>query len=408
MTYRDLDVVRRLLETGRSPDLAFPRAEYERRVAATRTRMAAAGIDPLVLTNVSNIAYLTGYDTGVPSAHVALLVPPDGPLRFHCADLEASAMLDTGTVTEIELYAYYDTPVPATAIARRIRELGHGASAIGLELTWANTLNSSALDVRSYTTLRAELPAATIVDATQLVLDERLIKSDAEIAHMRRAATYTAAAMEAGIRAVADGVREHEIAAATYAAMVAAGSENPALDPLIVGGERLGWAPHLAFRRGRIARGQSLYLELSGTHLRYNAPLARSASVGPASKTIALLSERAIAAVELLHASIAPGRSAHDVAVEVRDSGLLAVDGAGNSGTYGYSVGLAFKPVWTECPFYLAPGNDRELRPGMTFHTPISLYVPGRAAVLFSETVLVTETGCEPLTTGTPLALVCA
>ena len=37
------------------------------------------------------------------------------------------------------------------------------------------------------------------------------------------------------------------------------------------------------------------------------------------------------------------------------------------------------------------------LQPGMTFHLPIAMRVPGRYGVSLSESVLVNETGCEPL-----------
>jgi Xaa-Pro dipeptidase len=47
------------------------------------------------------------------------------------------------------------------------------------------------------------------------------------------------------------------------------------------------------------------------------------------------------------------------------------------------------------------------LAPGMVFHQPIALRVPGRIGVAFSETVLVTETGCEALTRTERRLVVC-
>jgi Xaa-Pro dipeptidase len=41
----------------------------------------------------------------------------------------------------------------------------------------------------------------------------------------------------------------------------------------------------------------------------------------------------------------------------------------------------------------------------MVFHQPVSLRIPGRVGVGFSDTVLITDTGCERLTT-TPRTLV--
>ncbi len=48
----------------------------------------------------------------------------------------------------------------------------------------------------------------------------------------------------------------------------------------------------------------------------------------------------------------------------------------------------------------MTEGEQRELRAGMTFHVIPSVFIPGVSAVGMSETVLVTETGCEPITQG--------
>ncbi len=41
---------------------AFTRAEYDRRLAKTRTAMADAGLDALFIQDPSNITWLTGYE----------------------------------------------------------------------------------------------------------------------------------------------------------------------------------------------------------------------------------------------------------------------------------------------------------------------------------------------------------
>ena len=64
-------------------------------------------------------------------------------------------------------------------------------------------------------------------------------------------------------------------------------------------------------------------------------------------------------------------------------------------GGHGYSIGLEMQPSWTEAAMYIAEGEERELRPGMTFHLPIRIFVPGQYGTGFSESVAVTETGCE-------------
>ncbi|MBM3542371.1 MAG: aminopeptidase P family protein, partial [Alphaproteobacteria bacterium] len=44
-------------------DLVFPMAEYERRLAELRGRMAERGVDAMLVTTPENLHYLTGYET---------------------------------------------------------------------------------------------------------------------------------------------------------------------------------------------------------------------------------------------------------------------------------------------------------------------------------------------------------
>ena len=58
-------------------DLAFPQAEYERRVAQVRQAMADRQIEVLLILTPENINYLTGYDTIGYSSYLCLALPVD-------------------------------------------------------------------------------------------------------------------------------------------------------------------------------------------------------------------------------------------------------------------------------------------------------------------------------------------
>jgi Xaa-Pro dipeptidase len=65
----------------------------------------------------------------------------------------------------------------------------------------------------------------------------------------------------------------------------------------------------------------------------------------------------------------------------------------------GYSMGINFPPGWSEGDILdLSLDNPTVLQPGMVFHIPQPYRMPGEQTVSVSETVLVTETGCESLT----------
>ncbi len=143
-----------------------------------------------------------------------------------------------------------------------------------------------------------------------------------------------------------------------------------------------------------------LVLEYTGTYNRYDCPSMRSAVIGHPSDEVRRLADACVATLNLLIENIRPGRTGHDVAREASRGLELVRDEAWFHGGFGYSIGLGMQPSWTEAAMYIAEGVDRELEPGMTFHLPICAFVPGRYGLGFSESVAVTETGCEVLSPG--------
>jgi Xaa-Pro dipeptidase len=106
-----------------------------------------------------------------------------------------------------------------------------------------------------------------------------------------------------------------------------------------------------------------------------------------------------IRALEAILGAIRPGATS----AAVDQAGRQIVEQAG-LGKYwlhrtGYSIGVGFPPGWGEGHIFdLKPHDDRRLEAGMTFHLVPLLLIPDTGAMGFSETVLVTRTGCEVLT----------
>lgn len=387
-------------EGALEPELPFPAEEYDRRLAAVRDRMRERGIDLLLVSNTSNWAYVTGYDTTMPSCYGTGILPVDEPLGVHTAELEVPCVLFNSTVRDIIVYDWYDARSTAEQLADALLERGYDGTTIGVEMGYPETFAIGAYDSKSYLTLREKLPRTTFVDATHLILDVRMVKTPAELEMMRQAGAMTWAGLKASLDTAAVGVTDNEVAAAGYAAMVGAGSELMSIDGMCMVGHRAGLGPHMVFKRTPLAEGDTIYLEYTATYNRYNAPSMRSAVIGPPDDQVRRIADASIATLELLIENIAPGRTGDDVARAAR-KGLDGVrDEIWWHGGFGYSIGLGMQPSWTEAAMYIAEGEDRELRPGMTFHLPICIFAPGRHGIGFSESVAVTETGCEVLTPG--------
>lgn len=379
--------------------LAFLPSEYDDRLRRVRANMQAAGMEVLLVSSTPSLGYLTGYDTTMPPGYTVGIVSLEGEVTLHCSELEAPCALLEGTIRDIEVFYWYEAQDTASDLARVLQERGHGQKRIGIEMGNAETFASGAMDVRSYLRLTDLLPEATFTDGTEIVLEARIRKSPAELAYMRKAGELTYAGLMASIDAVAEGRSENEVVAAGYAAMVGGGSELMSIDPMIMSGWRTGWMPHIAYKREVLEQGDPVYLEYSAAYRRYNAPSMRSAVVGQPSDGLRRLADASIATLNLLIDNIKPGRSGHDVA-RVAKRGLQSVPEAYFHGGFAYSIGMGFQPSWTENPMYVAEGVDRELEAGMTFHLPICIWVPRRYGIGFSESVVVSESGCELLTPG--------
>jgi Xaa-Pro dipeptidase len=383
-----------------APELAFPREEYVRRLRQVQEGMRGRGIDTLLVSNTSNWAWLTGYDTTMPSCYGIGIVSAGGGLACHTAELEVPCALYNSVVEDVIVYEWYDARGTAEQLADALLERGADGTTIGVELGYPETFAIGAFDARSYLVLRDKLPNATFEDATQLILDCRMIKTAAELDYMRAAGRITWAGLKASLEAAEAGVTDNDIIAAGYGAMYAAGSELTSIDGMCMAGFRAGLGPHMPFKRTKLALGDTIYLEYTGTFNRYNAPSMRSAVIGPPSDGVRRLADAAINTLNLLIDAIAPGKTGDDVARAAK-KGLAPVAGEmWFHGGYGYSIGLGMQPSWTEAAMYIAEGEERELRPGMTFHLPICIFAPRQYGTGFSESVAVTENGCEVLTPG--------
>jgi Xaa-Pro aminopeptidase len=288
-------------------------------------------------------------------------------------------------------------------LARMLTDQGLHRARIGIEKRAAR---AACLSVHTYETLRAMLPQADLVDASGLPEQVKLIKSPAEIAHLRKAAAFTDAGIRAALGAAAEGRTDNDVAAAAYHAMMSAGSEFLSIPAIVNAGAYTGIS-HATHKRHRLRRGDVLFLELGGCYERYSSPCMRSASIGPPTDDARRLADGCLAALDAMHAMMRPGVTFD----EVTQAGARGVARAGSGidwgGDYGYPVGAGFPPHWGDYTCRIRTGMSTVLQPGMVFHQPIALRIPVRLGVAFSETVLITEAGCEALTTTPRTLAVC-
>jgi Xaa-Pro dipeptidase len=372
-------------------DLPFTSQEYQRRLSAVRQRVADSELDALLVTGPENITYLSGYQTTGYYYLQVLVVPVEAEPFMVCRLLENSNV-EARTWLEYSR-PFQDVEEPTERLAEALCEFGLGQGRIGYDAS------CYFLRATEQEKLSDMLQDAQLVRAPGLVEAERVIKSEEEIALMRRAARATEAAMEAAVEAVGAGVSENEVAAALHRAMFSAGGEYPACPPFVASGPRCAIG-HATWEGRTIERGEFVFLEIGGCVQRYHTAMMRTVFVGEPSDLAYQAEALVRTALETCIAAIRPGVRASEI-----DALGRAVLGGNTLGATqvtrsGYSIGLAYAPDWGEGHiFSLQPNNDRVLEKNMVFHLIPWIQIPGSQAVVgISETVRVTADGCEPLT----------
>jgi Xaa-Pro dipeptidase len=361
----------------------FERDEFLGRVARVQATLRARGLDGLLAFAPESVTWLTGFFTRGYSTFQFVIVPAQGEPAVFCRDVAQYYLDRTCVFPEHTVWADGDDR-NAAAAAFVAGKLGRSAK-VAVEFdAWQMT-------AARYMALSAAMPGIRMEDAQGLVSTLRLVKSPAEIALQRAAARAAEAGMDAARATAADGVTEREVAAAIVSAMILAGSDHPGPGPLS-SGERA-FHLHGGFTDRVLRRGDTLQCECTPAVRHYHARFMRTIKIGTATARERDKLDAIIAVQDEALAAVAPGVTAAVPDAIYRDGILKRGLRKDYTNKTFYSVGLMMPPVGGEA-LEAAPGATWTFEPGMVFHTYVLADSFG-----FSETIAITPTGYERLTT---------
>ncbi|MGI9498671.1 MAG: aminopeptidase P family N-terminal domain-containing protein, partial [Geminicoccaceae bacterium] len=121
-------------------ELDFTREEYAERIAKTRAAMQEQGIELLIISDPSNMAWLTGYDGWSFYVHQCVLLALDGDPVWYGRGQDATGAKRTVFMGADDIVGYADNYGQSTERHPRdylsdiIRTRGWGYLTIGVEL----------------------------------------------------------------------------------------------------------------------------------------------------------------------------------------------------------------------------------------------------------------------------------
>jgi ectoine hydrolase len=378
-------------------DLRFTRAEFAARLEKTRRAMEKKGVDLLIVTDPSNMNWLTGYDGWSFYVHQCVIVPPAGEPIWFGRGQDANGARLTAWIDEANIIGYPDHYVQSTErhpmdyLSGILADRGWGSLRIGVEMD--NYYFSAA----AFASLTRQLANARFVDATALVNWQRAVKSAQEIDYMRKAGRIVEAMHARIFDKIEVGMRKCDLVAEIYDAGIRGtdgfGGDYPAIVPLLPSG-RDASAPHLTWDDRPMQSGMGTFFEIAGCYHRYHLPLSRTVFLGKPTQAFLDAEQATLEGMEAGLAAARPGNTCEDIARGFFD--VLAKHGIIKDNRTGYPIGVSYPPDWGERTMSLRPGDRTVLEPGMTFHFMTGLWLEDMGFEL-TESILITETGVECL-----------
>jgi Xaa-Pro aminopeptidase len=336
--------------------------------------MHAAGLDAMLVTNLVNIRYLTGF-TG---SNAALLLAEDVPGEVLCTDGRYTAQV-AEQVPDVKVEI-------ARASALRLVEFLGGGCRLGFE--------SHDVTVDAHAALVARNDSVRWLPTPGLVEKLRLVKDDHEVALLRQACavadTALAVLLERG--SVRPGRTERQVARELEWLMFEGGADAVSFETIVATGVNSA-VPHHRPTTAVLASGDFVKIDFGATVGGYHSDMTRTFVLGEPAvwqrEVYAIVAESQAAG----RAALKPGVDAADVDAAARQ--VIAQAGYAEMFVHGLGHGVGLEIH--EAPG-IASAATGTLPSGATVTVEPGIYLPGRGGVRIEDTLVVREEGPDLLT----------
>jgi Xaa-Pro aminopeptidase len=332
-----------------------------------------AGVDALLVSDLVNVRYLTGY-TGSNG-----LVVIGESVRAFVTDFRyvEQAAQEVGREFdqlrgERDLLEAVEEPLPG------------GAIRLGFE--------EAVMSVRQHRRLRELLPERIeLVGVVGAIERLRAVKDRAEVASMQRAAALADDALAWLLERGLIGRTERELALELEQRIRSLGAEDPSFPAIVAGGAH-GALPHASPRDVAISSGELVVIDWGARVDGYNSDCTRTIAAGAlddaAASVYAIVLEAQLAGV----GAVRPGAGGRDVDSAARS----VISDAGYGSQFGHGLGHGVGLEVHEDP-RLSQRSDDVLAVGNAVTVEPGIYLPGHLGVRIEDLVVVTDDGCEIL-----------
>ena len=376
---------------------AFEKEEYEIRISKVRKSMAEKNIEVLIVTDPSNMAWLTGYDGWSFYVHQCVVLSLESEPFWYGRGMDANGAKLTVFMQHENIIGYQDDYVqnpekhPMDYLCKILTEKNWAQKTIGVEKD-NYYFTASCLE-----SLQRNLVQANFVDSTGLVNWQRTVKSPRELEFIRKAARIVEKMHARIFEVMEPGMRKNDLVAEIYHSGITgtedAGGDYTAIVPMTPTGSDAS-APHLTWDDQPIPNNSGTFFEIAGCYRRYHCPLSRTIYLGQPPQKYLDVEKAVLEGIEAGLEAAKPGNFAEDIEAAWRKT--ISKYGYEKESRCGYAIGLSYPPDWGERTVSFRKGDKTVLEPNMTFHFMPALWFDDWGLET-TESIVITDSGVETL-----------
>ena len=342
-----------------------------KRVQAFLDKMQEKELDGMIINNLKNVYYLTGFW----GSNGTVFISRDRQILVTDARYIIAAKQE---VTGFEIFAERDELATISKIAKDM-----GLSRIGFE---------DEISVSYYHRMQGAFEGLELVPQTQFVEALRMIKDETEIATIRKACSISDQAFHDALEFIKPGKTEIEIANFLDFRMRELGAAGLSFDTILASGINSS-KPHAHPMHKPVELGEAITMDFGCLYEHYVSDMTRTIYLGHVSDEQAEIYNTVLKANQALIDHAKAGLGFRDFDKIPRD--IIVEAGYGEYFTHGIGHGIGLDIH--EEP-YFSQTSTEVIKSGMVLTDEPGIYIEGKYGVRIEDDILITDKGCELLT----------
>ena len=346
--------------------------DHKQRVKKLRVELKKRGLSSLLVTNETNVRYLSGFRGG----DSLVIVTPDS--QFFLTDSryteEAGDSVRGFTIVEVTTSTY--DCIAEIVKKNRIKRIGFDSMNLPYEVARR---------------LAGYIRPAKLVPTKNIIENLRAVKDLKEIEAIKRSVNVTRDVLKKVTGKIHPGISERFISDAIECEFIKRGARI-AFETITACGRNCS-KPHAHATKEKIACNDVVMLDIGCRLDLYNSDMTRMIFIGRVMDKIKEIYGIVRAAQSTAIEKIRPGVKISEI--DLAGRGYIARKGYGKF--FGHSLGHGIGMDVHEEPS-ISKRNDNILKSGMVFTVEPAIYLPKLGGVRVEDMVLVTDKGCEVLT----------